>query len=171
MREIIKFCEPEGGPSFPFDELKRPSWEGHWHLWSESFPSSEFIGKVPDGYRAIEALKQVFIQMTIFLKEGTNEHLRRKHLSAVREELTTYLSLRGHEVHSRPPLSDKELQVLKIIKAQSRAITGPGIIKAIARSTNFIVEQSTLTRHIIPKLKKWYGVKNRPGVGYYWEAT
>ncbi len=34
-------------------------------------------------------------------------------------------------------------------------------------ATALAIEHSTLTRHIIPELKKLHGVKNRSGAGYY----
>jgi hypothetical protein len=72
---------------------------------------------------------------------------------------------------SAPPLTEAEGKVLELIKQQPKgqAITGPEIISSLNKQ-GFPMEQSTLTRHIIPKLKKGYGVKNRRGVGYYVDA-
>jgi hypothetical protein len=63
----------------------------------------------------------------------------------------------------RPPLTENESMVLTLIKNQEPdgGITG----KQIQTETG--ISQGTLTRHIIPRLKQWYGVKNRPGAGYY----
>jgi hypothetical protein len=60
-----------------------------------------------------------------------------------------------------PPLSENERRVLDLIPFTPDGITG----KQIERETG--IPQASLTRHTIPVLKKWHGVKNRPGVGYY----
>lgn len=68
-----------------------------------------------------------------------------------------------------PPLSETERRVFEIIDKQpdGEGVTGPEIIELLRRQ-NFPIEQSTLTKHIIPKLKKARGVRNRRGgVGYY----
>jgi hypothetical protein len=66
------------------------------------------------------------------------------------------------------PLSDTEQKVLDEIKSQvpGTGITGAKICRHLA-DKGFPIDQSTLTRHIIPKLKASHGVENRPGVGYY----
>jgi hypothetical protein len=66
-----------------------------------------------------------------------------------------------------PPLSDREQEVLDLIASHPPGAAIPG--KAITRHTG--VCQSTLTSHIIPKLKRWYGVKNRRGAGYYLDKS
>jgi hypothetical protein len=73
---------------------------------------------------------------------------------------------------SSPPLTDTEKRVLDLIKSQPQGtgVTGSQIVTTLSNQ-NYPIEQSTLTRHIIPKLKQWYGVKNRPGVGYYIDQT
>jgi hypothetical protein len=65
--------------------------------------------------------------------------------------------------NSPPPLTEPEQEVLDLIAAQpaDRGITG----KQISNRTG--IGQSTLTSHVIPKLKRWYGIKNRRGAGYY----
>ncbi len=76
---------------------------------------------------------------------------------------------RGKTKRQPPPLTDKEEAVLTIITKQpkGKGITGKCIIAELSRQ-GIELEQSTLTRHIIPKLKKKpYEVKNRPNVGYY----
>ena len=65
-----------------------------------------------------------------------------------------------------PALSETERRVLDTIKAALHGITGKEIV-SVLRQASHPIEQSTLTAGIIPKLKKWYGVKNRPNVGYY----
>ena len=70
-----------------------------------------------------------------------------------------------------PPLSEREQQVLDIISDQpnGKAIKGAEIIVLMRKRHRVVLEQGTLTGHIIPKLKRGYGVKNRPNVGYYRE--
>jgi hypothetical protein len=60
--------------------------------------------------------------------------------------------------------------VLGIIKAHPEGILGRRIIQELGKH-GFPIQQSTLTTHIIPKLKKWYGVENRGGVGYFLPST
>jgi hypothetical protein len=68
-------------------------------------------------------------------------------------------------VLSGPPLTDTERAVLALIPRSPRARTGKELIAALAaRGTD--LQQSTLTRHIIPRLKKWHEVTNRSGAGY-----
>ena len=65
------------------------------------------------------------------------------------------------------PLSDNAAAVLDILKKlpADRALTGPKIIEKLADESIFI-DQSTLTKSIIPALKA-HGVKNKPRIGYY----
>jgi hypothetical protein len=59
------------------------------------------------------------------------------------------------------PLSDNERQVLDVIRASPDGILGRQIEKRTG------ISQGTLTKHIIPKLARIHGVRNRPNVGYY----
>jgi hypothetical protein len=65
-----------------------------------------------------------------------------------------------------PPLTAREQAVLEVIKDHPDGIQGGKILSILARRGR-VLDQSTLTRHIIPKLKDWHHVRNRPGVGYY----
>ncbi len=67
------------------------------------------------------------------------------------------------------PLSDKALAVLNLLRnlPPNKALTGPKILKELD-DKNIIIDQSTLTKSIIPELKP-HGVKNRPRIGYYIE--
>jgi len=72
-----------------------------------------------------------------------------------------------------PPLTVHEQKVLDLIRARpaGTGITGRGIIDALNKQGN-APEQSTLTRHIIPKLKRWFGVENAGGGrGYFIPPT
>lgn len=64
------------------------------------------------------------------------------------------------------PLTDTEREVRDIILKHPHGIDGQEICGA-----HGAIELSTLTRHIIPKLKEKCGVKNRRGAGYYIPAT
>ena len=80
----------------------------------------------------------------------------------------------GLEHPPPPPLSKLEQQVLEEIKSlpEGEGITGRQILDRLARGGGGrVVEQGTLTRHIMPMLKQWHGVKNRRGVGYYIGST
>ncbi len=68
-----------------------------------------------------------------------------------------------------PPLSKKEKAVFDLIKHQPEgsALKGGEIISKLDQQGIFL-EQSTLTRHIIPKLRE-RGITNRHGVGYYYD--
>lgn len=71
-----------------------------------------------------------------------------------------------------PPLTNCERAVLDQIPriaqdGQGKGITGKEIVEALANTENEI-DQNTLTTHVIPKLKKWFGVINpRGGRGYF----
>jgi hypothetical protein len=71
-----------------------------------------------------------------------------------------------------PPLTATEQRVLALIQAvpQGQGITGRQIIKKLDKE-GFPLDQGTLTRHVVPSLKRYHGVKNRSGVGYYCEPT
>ena len=65
------------------------------------------------------------------------------------------------------PLSDKTAAVLELLKTlpEHRGMTGPKILETLdARSIH--IDQSTLTKNIIPELRP-HGVKNKPRIGYY----
>jgi hypothetical protein len=66
-----------------------------------------------------------------------------------------------------PPLSENERRVFDLLSGldDGEALTGAQIIDRLAND-GWPVEQSTLTRHIIPTLKRW-GVQNRSRVGYF----
>jgi hypothetical protein len=67
-----------------------------------------------------------------------------------------------------PPLSQKTLAVLKLLKTipEGEAMTGPKILETLDKK-NIYIDQSTLTKIIIPELRLYYGVKNRRRIGYY----
>ena len=67
------------------------------------------------------------------------------------------------------PLSEKAAAVLELLKTvpEHRGMIGPKILEALDKK-NILIDQSTLTKNIIPELKP-YGVKNRPRIGYYIE--
>jgi hypothetical protein len=66
-----------------------------------------------------------------------------------------------------PPLSSLEKAVLQLIpRGGETGLTGRQLIAALKRQC-WQLDQSTLTTHVIPKLKRFYGVGGRPGVGYY----
>lgn len=71
-----------------------------------------------------------------------------------------------------PPPSETQLKVLEVIQSlpPERGISGKDIIKELKKA-GFPIEQSTLTRHIIPDLKKWHGVKNVRRRGYFIPPT
>ena len=68
----------------------------------------------------------------------------------------------------KPPLTDIEGRVLRLIQDSPKGISGSEIV---TRLRAFNLDQSTLTAYVIPSLKVWCGVKNRPGVGYYVGST
>lgn len=62
-----------------------------------------------------------------------------------------------------PPLSEGERTVFDII----RALPSGGAIGLKELAAQSGIGQSSLTRHIIPRLKKYHSVKNRRNVGYH----
>ena len=79
------------------------------------------------------------------------------------------------EADPRVPLTDGDRAVLDIIRAQAegKGITGKDIVNELRKRTPSVkINPSTLTRHIIPRLKSEHGVKNPGGGrGYYIDAT
>jgi hypothetical protein len=69
---------------------------------------------------------------------------------------------------SKKLLSEKATAVLELLKTlpEHKGLTGNKIIEALSQE-NIFIDQSTLTKNIIPVLKKDYGVKNQPRIGYY----
>lgn len=69
------------------------------------------------------------------------------------------------------PLSDKGLAVLDLLQnlPPNKALTGRLIIDELSKK-NVFLDQSTLTKSIIPALKP-HGVKNRRRIGYYIEKN
>ncbi len=63
----------------------------------------------------------------------------------------------------RPPLSGNERKAFRVIEALPPD-TAIGL-KELAKETG--IDQNVLTSHVIPFLKKHYGVKTRPNVGYH----
>ena len=98
---------------------------------------------------------------------SVDEAILRSYLTKIRPILDQFSA----PADSPPPLTEAEGKVLELIKKQPKgqAITGSEIISRLNQQS-FPMEQSTLTRHIIPNLKEFYGVKNRRGVGYYVDA-
>lgn len=70
----------------------------------------------------------------------------------------------------KKPISDKTAAVYELLKMmpEHRGLTGRKIIEELSKK-NIFIDQSTLTKNIIPILKKDYGVKNQPRIGYYVE--
>jgi hypothetical protein len=70
----------------------------------------------------------------------------------------------------RPVLSGNAAAVLRLLQElpEHLALTGPRILdKLSAQTPPVLLDQSTLTRRVMPILKKYYGVKNNPRIGYY----
>ena len=67
-----------------------------------------------------------------------------------------------------PPLKPTERMVFDLVKSQpeDKGITGKEIVEALSKKGTRL-NPSTLTKHIIPPLKK-LGIKNARGVGYYY---
>jgi hypothetical protein len=68
----------------------------------------------------------------------------------------------------KKPISDKAAAVYELLKTmpEHRGLTGRKIIEELSKK-NIFIDQSTLTKNIIPILKKDYGVKSQPRIGYY----
>lgn len=79
------------------------------------------------------------------------------------------LAKKSSDAKANEPLSDKALAVLNLLQElpRSQALTGPQILNKLDNK-NIIIDQSTLTKSIIPALKP-HGVKNKPRIGYYIE--
>lgn len=65
---------------------------------------------------------------------------------------------------SQGPLTETQENVFRIIRDE-------GPIQGAKICSRTGIEQSTLTKHIIPVLKDQRGVRNKPGAGYYLPST
>lgn len=68
------------------------------------------------------------------------------------------------------PLTPRSMAVLKLLRSQpsGTGLTGIQIIKLLKEEPYRIaIGQGALTRDVMPKLKKYFGVVNERGVGYY----
>ena len=77
-------------------------------------------------------------------------------------------------LEAEPPLTDNERAVYKLIDGQppGEGIIGKQIVAKLEHlQPPIFIEQSTLTRHIIPSLRKHHDIPNRRGVGYYTQST
>lgn len=68
---------------------------------------------------------------------------------------------------SKEPLSENQAAVYELLKElpKHKAMIGKEILKKLEDKI-IIIDQSTLTKNIIPALRP-YGIKNKRGVGYY----
>ena len=75
------------------------------------------------------------------------------------------IGMRGRT--EREPLSSNARKVYEIliVLPEHEALTGPQILDRL-ESLGLIIDQSTLTKNILPELRQ-YGLKNKPRVGYY----
>jgi hypothetical protein len=69
----------------------------------------------------------------------------------------------GQQDGSPPPLSPTEQDAFKII----RALPAGEAIQGRQWAMKAGIDEKTLRTHIVPKLKRLRGLKNRPNVGYY----
>lgn len=106
-----------------------------------------FRADVPDDswYRREEMFRDVELDVRALLAAG-NERMDR-------------------DMANPKPLTELQRRVLNLIpKGTSRGITGKEILTKLAPMP---LDQSTLTRHVIPVLKQYYGVCNQLGFGYF----
>jgi len=73
----------------------------------------------------------------------------------------------GKAETKQEPLSDNQASVYDLLKTlpEHKALTGKEILHQL-EDKGIIIDQSTLTKNIIPALRP-YGVKNKRGAGYY----
>jgi hypothetical protein len=91
----------------------------------------------------------------------------KEHADKIRAWVKTLKKRAGRDQATvAPPLTAHEQAVLEVIKKHPDGIQGGKILSILAKRGR-VLDQSTLTRHIIPKLRDWYRVRNRRGVGYY----
>ena len=78
---------------------------------------------------------------------------------------------KSSDANDNEPLAEKALAVLNLLQELSpnQALTGPKILDELDNK-NIIIDQSTLTKSIIPALKP-HGVRNKPRIGYYIEKN
>ncbi len=94
----------------------------------------------------------------------SRKELRNLKLGKLAEELLAWArSKRANHSISEPPtepLTNRAESVYQYIIAEG-PVTGPKITKRTG------IDQSTLTKEIVPELKRLRGIVNKPGAGYY----
>lgn len=119
---------------------------------------NSFIGRVPEDLR--DALYYANGNGLV-AQFSCGFALTNKGLAARAEHRMRSTAPPAQERNGQPPLSDREAEVLALI-LNNGPLTGKEICNAIDG-----LDQATLRRHIIKKLKETHGVHNRRGVGYY----
>jgi len=110
------------------------------------------------------------IQLWLEKKNLKIERLNWLHILELIEEASGGNAGDKKKLKKKQPLSEKASAVLELLKTlpEHRGMTGPKILETLdAKSIH--IDQSTLTKNIIPELQS-YGVKNKPRIGYYIEG-
>jgi hypothetical protein len=177
LREVRKVSVkvlPEPRPMLPTDVLVRlvdSLWQTMYQIGGTGIPPRQTVLTMTD---ALQALDQVIgwceRQSDLSVVKGPSSALGQPVPAAGEKGRqateTKAVGAQGEpQRESPPPLTPDERAVLDLIRGlpDGEGITGKKIIAALRGR----VDQSTLTSRIIPRLKRWWDVDNRRGVGYF----
>jgi len=128
-----------------------------WAEWSAE--NADLKGEWDDISEEIYELQEYLQKIALVVDERINSIVGGG-------EKTKPTKARGGE-EKREPLSDNQAAIYELLKElpEHKAMTGKEILKKL-EGKGIIIDQSTLTKNIIPALRP-YGVKNKRGAGYY----
>jgi hypothetical protein len=181
---------PYEPPRDPNDHADGPlSWllkEDPWEFWDNLYgpfvegPPRPWLKEDPQDFLFLpyRGLLQATRETVRFLKESLKRRCAQddqpKEQSVPTEGVGNLQELAGEAEKpdarsdvARSPLTPRALAVLELLEAlpPRQGMNGPQILEALEKKRIF-VDQSTLTKNIIPALKP-YGVENKRGVGYF----
>ncbi len=172
LSDELEALIPENEPLF---YNNRHEWEKrlkrHCQKKVQVFNYLEYDQKFVDFTREILKLFRRFSSMFSITMERSEWMLRAMKNFGIQVPIEPKpASGNARDKNRRPPLSENAAAVYELLKSlpEHKAMTGTQIINAIyEQNKNILIDQSTLTKNIMPILKKHYGVKNIRRTGYF----
>jgi hypothetical protein len=146
FREIVLSYQGQSGPA-------------PWPAWKLNHQTQE--QGIHWGYVVSEIKEKFRVEHLSWIEAWLDDVVAAMHRAGIRSAPATRKG-------SKPKLTKTERVALSIIKAQpkGRGISGKEIIAELKRK-NIILLESTLRRHILPKLAEHFGVVNQRAAGGY----